>query len=108
MGARYKATGCLRFFVVLIILIPLTIMVASYIRGEDGLTNLKNIFKIETLRNLITREDRQTTDLDPATTATMVEDLKARMEELEAENAQLKAENSRLKNELEGLRQDSQ
>lgn len=109
MGARYKATGCFRFFVVLVILIPLTIMIASYVRGEDGLSNLKNIFKVETLRSLFSQHAKQS-DTRPADDAssTTIEDYKTQVEALETENEQLKKENERLKKELEELRPGGQ
>lgn len=104
MGARYKATGCFRFFVVLIILIPVTVLVASYLRGEDGLTNLKNIFKLETLRQLVTGTSKDASQVQPNDTA----DYEEQLRELERENEQLREENERLKKELEAARAGGQ
>ncbi len=42
MGKKYKTTGCAKFFLVLIILMPLAYLGASYYNGQDGWANLKN------------------------------------------------------------------
>lgn len=42
--AKFKMTGFARFFIFLIILLPLAYMGASYYHGEDGIQNLKNLF----------------------------------------------------------------
>ena len=47
MSSKYKATGCARFFLVLIILAPLAYLGASYYNGEDGIENVKNLLGIE-------------------------------------------------------------
>jgi len=46
MSSKYKATGCARFFIVLIILAPLAYLGASYYNGEDGIENVKNLLGI--------------------------------------------------------------
>ncbi|MCB0688272.1 MAG: hypothetical protein KDC53_17160 [Saprospiraceae bacterium] len=55
MSTKYKTTGCAKFFLVLVILAPLAYLGASYYNGEDGLGNLKNIFRSGT-----TVEDNET------------------------------------------------
>ena len=47
MSSKYKATGCARFFLVLIVLAPLAYLGASYYNGEDGIENVKNLLGIE-------------------------------------------------------------
>ena len=42
---KLKMTGFARFFIVMLILAPLAYMGASYANGEDGIENLKNLFK---------------------------------------------------------------
>ena len=46
MSSKYKATGCARFFLVLIILAPLAFLGASYYNGEDGIENVKSLLGI--------------------------------------------------------------
>ena len=47
MKGKYKATGCAKFFLVLVILAPLAYIGASYYNGEDGLKNIKGIVNKE-------------------------------------------------------------
>lgn len=47
MASKYKATGCARFFFVLIILAPLAYLGASYFNGEDGIQNIKDLIGID-------------------------------------------------------------
>lgn len=42
---KFKLTGFARFFFVMIILAPLAYIGASYLNGEDGIENIKNLFK---------------------------------------------------------------
>jgi hypothetical protein len=42
---KFKLTGFARFFLLMIVLAPLAFIGASYYNGEDGIENLKNIFK---------------------------------------------------------------
>jgi hypothetical protein len=46
MSSKYKATGCARFFLVLIILAPLAYLGASYYNGQDGIENVKSLLGI--------------------------------------------------------------
>ena len=42
---KFKLTGFARFFLIMIVLAPLAFIGASYYNGEDGIENLKNLFK---------------------------------------------------------------
>ena len=42
---KFKLTGFARFFLLMIVLAPLAFIGASYYNGEDGIENLKNLFK---------------------------------------------------------------
>jgi len=42
---KFKLTGFARFFFVMIFLAPLAYIGASYANGEDGIENIKNLFK---------------------------------------------------------------
>ena len=44
MKPRYKVTGCARFFLFFIIFIPVVYFGAAFIRGEDGMAELKKFF----------------------------------------------------------------
>ena len=45
MKPKYKVTGCARFFLFFIIFVPVVYFGAAYLRGEDGLQKLKNVFE---------------------------------------------------------------
>jgi septal ring factor EnvC (AmiA/AmiB activator) len=47
MSRKYKTTGCAKFFFVLIILMPLAYLGASYYNGQDGWGNLKRLVGFE-------------------------------------------------------------
>ena len=42
---KFKLTGFARFLLVMIVLAPLAFIGASFYNGEDGIENLKNLFK---------------------------------------------------------------
>ena len=42
---KFKLTGFARFLLVMIILAPVAFIGASFYNGEDGIENLKQIFK---------------------------------------------------------------
>ncbi len=42
---KFRLTGFARFFLVMIVLAPLAFLGASFYNGEDGIENLKNLFK---------------------------------------------------------------
>ena len=44
--AKYKTTGCARFFIVMLILAPLAYLGASYYLGQDGIGNIKELIGI--------------------------------------------------------------
>ena len=81
MSRKYKATGCAKFFFVLIILAPLAYMGASYYNGQDGWQNLKNLIGIGKASSAAT--DERTENLEE------VADLRKEVRRLEAENRQL-------------------
>ncbi len=46
MARRLKLTGFARFFILLVILAPVSYIIASYANGEDGVENLKRLLGI--------------------------------------------------------------
>lgn len=57
MSTKYKATGCAKFFFVLIILAPLAYLGASYFNGQDGIENVKGIFGSDKIERHESPED---------------------------------------------------
>lgn len=41
---KYKITGFARFFIVMLFLAPIAYLAASYINGEDGISNIREFF----------------------------------------------------------------
>ncbi len=52
---KYKLTGFARFFIVLMFLAPIAYLAASYLNGEDGVENIRQLFSRDT-------DDAETTD----------------------------------------------
>jgi hypothetical protein len=44
MTPKYKATGCARFFVFLVIFLPIVFFGAAYLRGENGVKIIKDYY----------------------------------------------------------------
>lgn len=44
MKPKYKVTGCARFFVFLIIFLPIVFFGAAYLRGENGVQIVKDFW----------------------------------------------------------------
>jgi len=100
--AKYKATGCARFFVVLLILAPLAYLGASWYLGQDGVGNIKKLLGIgqenstsddEVYQPTSADFEKQLSGKDKEIDALKKEnaDLKSRIDDLEAEVEQLKS-----------------
>lgn len=59
---KTRATGFTRFFLFMLIALPLIYFGVSYARGEDGLANLKNMFSSETTTTTTTIGTENETD----------------------------------------------
>ncbi len=83
MKGKYKATGCAKFFLVLIVLAPLAYIGASYFNGQDGIANFKDLIGIsaDPADNVDDATNDQTTQLNQ---------LESELEDLREENEQLK------------------
>ncbi|HMQ06759.1 MAG TPA: hypothetical protein PKC30_05625 [Saprospiraceae bacterium] len=46
MRGKYKMTGCARFFIFLLFFAPIAYIAGSYIKGEDGIENIKHLLGI--------------------------------------------------------------
>ena len=87
MGRKYKTTGCAKFFLVLIILMPLAYLGASYYNGQDGWANLKNLIGLGSGATENNAEKEQ-------------DDLKGEIADLSKEIKRLEQENSQLAKDL--------
>lgn len=126
MSKRLKVTPFARFFLAMLVIAPLAYIGASYLNGQDGLQNIKNLFngeKTEVVQNselettATANETSNTntnanynnnTDAETATTAELEklqEDLdykNQRIEELLKENERLKEKNATLERQAAG------
>ncbi len=75
MKGKYKATGCARFFIALLILAPLAYIGASYYNGQNGLENVKRLIGWDGSKEEVDRSD--------------VADLQKQLQELKRENRDL-------------------
>lgn len=100
MASRTKVTPFARLFLFLIIFAPLAYIGAAYIKGEDGLEAVKNLFKGEE-NTTISAEDKQVNEEKTMQLEQLKEELEKkeqRIKDLEAENEELKKANEALKN----------
>ena len=88
MKRKYKTTGCVKFFLMLVILAPLAYLGASYFNGQDGIQNIKDLFG---------GNGDQTEVVESANT----DDLRDQIKDLRDELKALERENDRLKSDLE-------
>jgi hypothetical protein len=104
MSKKYKGTGCARFFVILLILIPTAYFGAKMIRGGEGIPAVEDF-----IESIFNRQDDQS-DIKDADGHRVVTDegerqrimkenllLQRRITELEDELEEVKAELNRLK-----------
>lgn len=91
----------------LIIVTPLAYLGASYINGEDGIENLKNLFKGELTTEEVMQPETPQNDVEETKTPEAVQQNQAELERLESEldyqtrlNQELKEENETLKRNL--------
>ncbi len=106
MKRRFRLTGFARFFIVMLFIVPLAYLGASYYRGEDGIQNLKNLLGIDkgsARADAPSQVNRPTNGFKNASGAEMQE-LKTRIEALEKENRDLKVKIRDLELELKATR----
>lgn len=84
MKPRHKVTGCARFFIFFIIFIPIVYFGAAYLRGEDGLQELKNFY-----HKIAGRSTPDTVKEDGKETY-RIEDLQKELDDAKAEIRDLK------------------
>ncbi len=110
MRRRLRLTGFARFFIVMMFVIPLAYLGASYYRGEDGIQNIKKLLGIgkEHPQQDVTVSETPDTpgqipsSVTPATASTST--LNARVEKLEQENRELSSRIDRLELDIKALK----
>ena len=95
MARRVRLTVFSRFLLVMIILVPLAYLGASYFNGQDGVENIKSLFESkEGDRNTTTIKDLNSTEVT----------LESQIEALKKENIALKKEVAKLKTQIADLK----
>ncbi|MCC6723163.1 MAG: hypothetical protein IT258_01545 [Saprospiraceae bacterium] len=102
-----RATGFTRFFLVMILIAPLAYLGASYYNGEDGISNLKKLLRLDKSSEASAQTDKgesSTTEAKVVNTSEADAEIKRLKEELDFKtkrNEELYRENEELKRKLE-------
>lgn len=109
MRRRLRLTGFARFFIVMMFVIPLAYLGASYYRGEDGIQNIKKLLGIGkelTQQEVgISETPDAPQEITPSETPAASEGtLNARIEKLEQENRKLSSRIDKLELDIKALR----
>ena len=110
MRPKYKVTGCARFFLFLVIFVPIVFFGAAYIRGENGVQIIKDYYhqviggkeksdtKPESRNKALEENNSPTTnDRSEDTARYEIEVLKEELKKAQEEIVKLKAEIKALK-----------
>ena len=109
MQKRMKVTGFARFFLVMIFVVPLAYLGASYYNGEDGIANIKHFLGLDKTEAVV-KSETPAADIQPSESqdeAAMRKELEyqqKRMEELKKENERLRKEVYDKEQELSNLK----
>lgn len=98
MRPKYKVTGCARFFVFLIIFVPIVYFGAAYLRGENGMQMLKEFFN-----GITGKENVNDNSVDRDTYR--IDDLQKELREAKEEIRELKAIIKDQEKEIKQLKQ---
>ena len=102
MKKKYKSTGFARFIIVMLIVAPLAYLGASYANGEDGIENIKNLFKGKDKTEKSIEDDRPKTSVSES----KVKRLEQRIDRLEKENDELRDELEAKEKEIRELKSE--
>lgn len=91
---KKRLTPFARFLLAIVIIVPLAYMGASYINGEDGVQNVKEMVGLEE-KSVRTTDDQVVHDTANKTEE-VAQKLKEKIEHLEETIGELEEENSRL------------
>ncbi len=102
--ARRKLTGFARFFIVMLFVVPLAYIGASYYNGQDPFKNagdFLNKFKSNTVTETTTEN---TTNAPNGEIDLQIKDLETRIRELEQENTELREKIRQMDVQIKELR----
>jgi hypothetical protein len=111
---KFRLTGFARFFLVMIVLAPLAFIGASFYNGENGIENLKNLFKgklkfekeeVKQIEKPEEKDDESKVLVNPAPTEVEINSQVAKLQdELNFKNQKVDSlykENAALKSQIE-------
>lgn len=109
--SKLKVTGFTRFLLFLLIAAPCVFVLASYINGEDGLQNLKNLFSGQLPNSEIQAEQPAEQPTKAYVNSEIqrlqdeLEEKEKKIKELYLENEQLREQAAEAKAEMESFRE---
>ncbi len=92
MARRTRLTGFTRFLIVMIFLVPIAYIGASYYNGQDGLENIKNLIGIGKSETPAATRDAATNPKGLAKLEERITQLNQRITELELKNGELESQ----------------
>ncbi len=104
MRRRFRLTGFARFLIVMLFIVPLAYLVASYYRGEDGIQNLKNLLVPNQTSSPASSNKPSDGGGFKKVTSSELQELQNRIDQLEKENRDLKVKIRDLELELKATR----
>ncbi len=102
MRRRFRLTGFARFLIVMLFIVPLAYLAASYYRGEDGIQNLKNLLGLH--QEASPSANQSSGGGFKKVTSSELQELQNRVDQLEKENRDLKVKIRDLELELKATR----
>jgi TolA-binding protein len=96
MKPKYKVTGCARFFIFLVIFVPVVFFAATYIRGENGVEIIREFF--QKLRGTSSESSSEGDTMS-------ADELQRRLQKAEDEIRELKEELRKKEEEIKSLKQ---
>ncbi len=85
MKPKHKVTGCARFFIFFLILLPVVYFGATYARGEDGMQKLKDLY-----HKVVGKKTSDSLDQNDSGSTYKSEDLQKELNEAKVEIRELK------------------
>lgn len=92
MARRARLTGFTRFLIVMIFLVPIAYIGASYYNGQDGLANIKNLIGIGKSETPAATRDAAPNPKGLAKLEERITQLNQRITELELKNGELESQ----------------
>ncbi len=108
MPKRYRLTGCAKFFIVLIILIPVSLFIASMVVGVDPVEAVRDAWETEMMGNKNTTSDDYAADTPVSEGADNPIQTDVDVEQLEQDLDYYKSQAEQLKKDLEACQNAKQ